>query len=105
MQRRVADGTVSSDVLITALHLKNADPAPLATADSLRQRIYRGCYRFNGRRYAKDLPTMLPRSSISVFTHADIAPQNIMVDEEAHVCGILDWEGAGWYPEIGNLRI
>jgi hypothetical protein len=32
-----------------------------------------------------------------VFTHADIAPRNIRVDEENTVTGILDWEWAGWY--------
>jgi aminoglycoside phosphotransferase (APT) family kinase protein len=42
---------------------------------------------------------MLPRSNVSVFTHGDIAPRNIMVDESAHITGIIDWELAGWYPE------
>ena len=32
-----------------------------------------------------------------VFTHADISPRNILV-EEGHVIVILDWEDAGWYP-------
>ena len=32
------------------------------------------------------------------FTHADLAPCNILVDE-GHVVGILDWQEAGWYPE------
>ena len=42
---------------------------------------------------------MLPQSSLSVFTHADIAARNIMVDESHHITGILDWEAAGWYPD------
>ena len=42
---------------------------------------------------------MLPRSECSVFTHADIAPRNVMVDEQNMVTGILDWESAGWYPD------
>jgi aminoglycoside phosphotransferase (APT) family kinase protein len=42
---------------------------------------------------------MLPRSEHSVFTHADIAPRNVMVDEQKNITGILDWESAGWYPE------
>jgi aminoglycoside phosphotransferase (APT) family kinase protein len=29
-----------------------------------------------------------------VFTHADLAPRNILVDEEGHVTAILDWEDA-----------
>lgn len=42
---------------------------------------------------------MLPLSETSVFTHADIAPRNIMVDEQNVITGILDWEFAGWYPD------
>lgn len=33
-----------------------------------------------------------------VFTHADFAPRNILV-EGGRVTAILDWEYAGWYPE------
>jgi aminoglycoside phosphotransferase (APT) family kinase protein len=38
---------------------------------------------------------MLPQSNLSVFTYADIAPRNVMVDKQKDVIGILDWEGAG----------
>jgi aminoglycoside phosphotransferase len=34
-----------------------------------------------------------------VFTHADLNPRNILVDENMKICGIVDWECAGWYPE------
>ncbi|CAG8151117.1 unnamed protein product [Penicillium salamii] len=34
----------------------------------------------------------------SCFTHADIAPRNIMVDN-GKVSAIVDWEFGGWYPE------
>lgn len=34
-----------------------------------------------------------------VFTHGDLAPRNILVDERGRVTAILDWENAGWYPE------
>jgi len=34
-----------------------------------------------------------------VFTHGDLAPRNILVDDQGHVTAILDWEYAGWYPE------
>jgi serine/threonine protein kinase len=36
------------------------------------------------------------------FTHGDIKDHNILVDEEGHITGLLDWESAGWYPEFGN---
>ncbi|KAN0071826.1 hypothetical protein V8E54_010422 [Elaphomyces granulatus] len=42
------------------------------------------------------LPDMLPRSDCTVFTHADIAPRNIMIDEQNKITGILDWE---YYPD------
>lgn len=32
-----------------------------------------------------------------VFSHGDLGPSNIMV-EDGHVVGIIDWEQAGWYP-------
>lgn len=34
-----------------------------------------------------------------VFTHADLNMRNILVDENAKISGIVDWECAGWYPE------
>jgi aminoglycoside phosphotransferase len=34
-----------------------------------------------------------------VFTHADLNPRNILVDERGRITGIVDWECAGWYPE------
>lgn len=34
-----------------------------------------------------------------VFTHADLNPRNILVDENGKISGIVDWECAGWYPE------
>jgi aminoglycoside phosphotransferase (APT) family kinase protein len=33
-----------------------------------------------------------------VFTHGDLAPRNIMV-QDCKITAIIDWEEAGWYPE------
>lgn len=34
------------------------------------------------------------------FAHADLCYTNILVDQDTgHICGILDWEMAGWWPE------
>ena len=74
-------------------------PTPLKDDTAVRARIYQRYLYYNGRLHAEDLPTMLPRSDLSVFTHADIAPRNIMVDQTHHITGILDWEAAGWYPD------
>ncbi|KAJ9369323.1 hypothetical protein DTO282E5_5985 [Paecilomyces variotii] len=91
-----ADGSLTRDPLLEDLK----DPArPLTNDSDLRARIFERYYHFAGRRYEHELPNMLPRSSCSVFTHADIAPRNIMVDEQNRVTGILDWEHAGWYPD------
>lgn len=33
------------------------------------------------------------------FTHGDFKAHNILVDDDGHLSGVLDWESAGWYPE------
>ncbi|KAJ3969499.1 kinase-like domain-containing protein [Lentinula raphanica] len=33
------------------------------------------------------------------FTHGDILPHNILVDDELHITGLIDWECASWMPE------
>ncbi|KAK2877199.1 hypothetical protein FQN49_001349 [Arthroderma sp. PD_2] len=93
----MADGSTSDDAL-----LQDLDQPPhkhIYTDDGLRARLYERYLHFNGRRYKDSLPDMLPRSSESVFTHADIAPRNIMVNEKHEITGILDWELSGWYPD------
>jgi len=34
-----------------------------------------------------------------VFTHSDIVPRNILIDDDNKIVAILDWEMAGWMPE------
>ncbi|KAK2743517.1 hypothetical protein FQN57_004814 [Myotisia sp. PD_48] len=33
------------------------------------------------------------------FTHGDLNPRNILVDENRRICGVVDWENAGFFPE------
>lgn len=33
------------------------------------------------------------------FTHGDLKAHNILVGEDGHLSGFLDWESAGWLPE------
>ena len=100
-----SDGTCSKDVLIADLE---DPPRSLANSHAVRERICERYYHFYGRKYTvAELYCMLPDSDQSVFTHADLAARNIMVDDEAnHITGIIDWERAGWYPdywEYANL--
>ncbi|KAI9755127.1 MAG: hypothetical protein M4579_004393 [Chaenotheca gracillima] len=74
-------------------------PTPLTDDTAVRARIYQRYLYHCGRLHAEDLPALLPRSNLSVFTHSDMAPRNIMIDEDHRITGILDWEAAGWYPD------
>ena len=74
-------------------------PRPLYTDEAVRVRIHQRYFRYNGQRYADSLPSMLPHSEVSVFTHGDVAPRNIMVDKSCRITGFIDWELAGWYLE------
>ncbi|EIW62978.1 kinase-like protein [Trametes versicolor FP-101664 SS1] len=47
----------------------------------------------------------------SMFSHGDLVPENIMVDEASgSITSIIDWERAGWYPyfwdeSIASMRL
>lgn len=76
-------------------------PGSLLNDDPVRVRIHKIYYEANGRKYKDKLPNMLPQSDASLFSHADIAPLNIMFDEKSFkIAGIIDWERAGWYRQI-----
>lgn len=89
------DGSASKDVLIRDL---NSPATPILDDDALRARLYERYLHFNGRLYEGTLPSMLPRSSSSVFTHGDLTPRNIMVSQGC-ITGIIDWEDSGWFPD------
>ncbi|OQD65848.1 hypothetical protein PENPOL_c005G08540 [Penicillium polonicum] len=91
-----ADGSPSRDPMLEDLQ---KPVRPLTSDLELRARIYERYFHCGGSRYKNQLLDMLYRSECSVFTHADIAPRNVMVDEQNMVTGILDWESAGWYPD------
>lgn len=93
-----ADGSPSLDPLLGD---SNDSTPPLPDDSALRDRIFARCIKCNGLSYVdgKDLPSILPRSNKSVFTHGDIAPRNILVDKSGRILGLIDWENAGWYPD------
>lgn len=37
------------------------------------------------------------------FTHGDLKAHNILVGDDGHLSGFLDWESAGWYPEYWDF--
>ena len=90
-----ADGSVSNDVLIQDLH---SAQTPIQDDNALRARIYERYLYFNGRLFKDTLPSILPRSDVSVFTHGDLTPRNIMVDQ-GYITGVIDWEYSGWFPD------
>ncbi|KAI1131114.1 kinase-like protein [Nemania abortiva] len=91
-----ADGSPSRDILLQDL---KSPPSPILDDESLRRRINERYLDHNGGSYGEHLPDFLPHSDISVFTHADLAPRNIMVDESCTITGLIDWEFSGWYPD------
>jgi hypothetical protein len=97
-----ADGSPTRDPLIQDL---DNPPTPLLNEAALRARIEQRYFHFNGRKYAKELPSMLPRSDVSVFTHGDIAPRNIMVDDETHhITGISRLGNSWMVPGLLGVR-
>ena len=90
-----ADGSTGKDVLVRDL---TAPVTNILDDESLRNRIYERYLHFNGLCYKDTLPSMLPRSSVSVFTHGDLAPRNIMV-KDGCITGTINWEDSGWYPD------
>lgn len=57
-----------------------ADPAIVTLAESVRQRRYRMC-----------------------FTHGDLSPNNILVDDQFRPVGLVDWQCAAWMPEYWDF--
>ncbi|KAJ5398666.1 hypothetical protein N7465_009155 [Penicillium sp. CMV-2018d] len=37
------------------------------------------------------------------FTHGDFKAHNILVGDDGHLSGFLDWESAGWCPEYWDF--
>ncbi|CAI7655360.1 unnamed protein product [Penicillium discolor] len=94
--RCALDGSLSRDPMLEDLQELGR---PLTSDWELRERIYYRYLHFEESPYENQLLNMLPRSERSVFTNANIAPRNIIVEEQNNVTGILDWRSVGWYPE------
>ncbi|OJT07952.1 hypothetical protein TRAPUB_1163 [Trametes pubescens] len=59
----------------------------------------------------KHLSSNVDYSRPAVFSHGDLVPENIMIDEASvSITSIIDWERAGWYPyfwdeSIASMRL
>ncbi|KAE9408633.1 kinase-like protein [Gymnopus androsaceus JB14] len=54
---------------------------------------------FGTEEYAKELLSHFPQDCPIHFTHGDLVPRNILV-QESTITGIVDWSMAGFYPEF-----
>lgn len=100
-----ADG--SSNMMQSLLADGHEGYPPMKTDEDLRKRIWGRYVEANGLSYPEGETAYdkLPRSDVSVFTHRDIHPGNIPVEQDAEgssgVCitALLDFESSGWYPD------
>lgn len=98
----LADGSpATTDPLLQDLE---DPPRPLHSNESVNIRIYQRYLHYNGRRYEDKLLSMLPESKVSLFTHGDIAPRNILVDDSGRITGIIDWELAWVVSRVLGVR-
>ncbi|KZO89461.1 hypothetical protein CALVIDRAFT_569901 [Calocera viscosa TUFC12733] len=60
------------------------------------------CWMLDRARYRVDLSqASLPQRLDDVetrFTHGDMNPNNVLVDHDGNLTGLIDWESAGWMP-------
>lgn len=86
---------------------------PMKTDEDLRKRIWGRYVEMNGLSFPEGETAFdrLPRSDVSVFTHGDIHPGNILVEpvevagasSGVRITALLDFELAGWYPDYWEL--
>lgn len=82
---------------------------PLRDDEALRTRIWERYVEYNGLSYpdGQSVRDLLPRSETAVFTHGDIHPGNILVNEkeeddgssDVRIVGLIDFESAGFFPD------
>lgn len=103
-----ADGTSNIDHPL--LGDVNRPCPPLHDDEALRARIWERYVEHNGLSYpdGQSVRELLPRSDVSVFTHGDVHPGNIMVNEEkgddggigqVKIVALIDFESAGFFPD------
>ncbi|KAK7683670.1 hypothetical protein QCA50_013046 [Cerrena zonata] len=61
----------------------------------------------NGESLVRDYPEAehtFPADRI-VFTHTDPHLQNTLISDDGCVCGLVDWENAGWFPMVYQWQL
>ncbi|KAE8375287.1 kinase-like protein [Aspergillus bertholletiae] len=86
---------------------------PFADQGEMNVSILERLRKTESEHYIRLLQNMVDRtlhSHSTVFTHGDLQPKNIMVERLGDRDGspefkitLLDWEGAGWYPEFWDF--
>lgn len=102
-----ADG--SSSIVHPLLGDIYEPPPPLWDDEALRTRIWERYVEHNGLSYpdGQTVRDLLPRSETAVFTHGDIHPGNILVNDkeedgssgQVRIVALVDFESAGFFPE------
>lgn len=100
-----ADGT--SKIIQTLLGDEHEFGPPMRDDKDLRARIWERYVKNNGLSYPEGEKAydMLPQTKVSVFTHGDINPRNILVEQDSErgsgvrITGLVDFESSGFYPD------
>ncbi|KAJ3516878.1 hypothetical protein NLJ89_g855 [Agrocybe chaxingu] len=90
--------------------LMPAAPLPACADEVAFQEYIRWVTGFAGRtggdaeRVVKGKFFALPEHA-TVFTHGDLNNHNILVGDDGHICGIVDWEAAAWLPDYWEISV
>ncbi|KAF8166061.1 kinase-like domain-containing protein [Pholiota molesta] len=102
------DHTISGFMLTGVMSFRIAHPSlvgPFASQDEFHAQHF--CQPFST--YHDELSTALDKRAKTqykiCFTHGDITPHNILVDENLRPCALIDWECAGWMPEYWEYTV
>ncbi|PYH93438.1 hypothetical protein BO71DRAFT_327674 [Aspergillus ellipticus CBS 707.79] len=91
----LADGQPIQDLLLRDSTTDEEQIGNLTTGAQVRERISKN-FDISGNAMASKA---IPVTDQFCFTHGDIDPSNIMVDDDNNMTAVVDWECAGWYPD------
>ena len=74
------------------------DFGPFSTEEGFQAFLFRSVPKPHHAELRAKVETMASRHHRLLFTHADVYPNNFLV-QDGRLIGWIDWECAGWYPE------